>query len=232
MKHLIDRALVWFKDGNGTRLDLNYKYYPLSVLYTSLLRERYQGKKIQFINVNFKSEKHYQLYPKDLRHNLHFHGGHFNYNDVFDFDHFNAMSEEQKKIFIWCRVNEIMAAAAETLGNTELEKANEYAYNTGMERSLNADYKILETEVVLFEQAVKAAIWYMFKEDGMYSYLVLTRDEKELFRKELAKGALGNPFFLVMYKRITANRDTLTIEYVRSAETRPVRTLIERAILK
>ena len=232
MKHLIDRALVWFKDGDDDRQDLNYKYYPLSVLYTRLLQEVYRGKRIEFINVNFKSEKTYELYPKALRHNLHFYGGHFNYNDVFDFDHFNAMSEEQKKIFIWSRVHEIMAAAAKKLGNTELEQANEYAYNTGMERSLNADYKILDTELTLFGQPVKAAIWYVFKEDGMYSYLVLTRDDKELFRKELAKGALGNPFFLVMYKRITAKEDTITIEYVNMAKTRPVKVPIEQTILE
>lgn len=232
MKHLIDRAAVWFKDGEYGRLSLTNTYYPLSVLYTRLLREVYQGKRLKFININFDSEKTYELYPRSPRHHLNFYNGHFNYNDVFDFDHFDSMSDEQKKVFIWSRVHEIVAAAAKKLGNAELERANEYAFTAGMERSLSADYKILETELVLFDQIVTAAIWYIFKDDGMYSYLVLTRDKKELFRKELAKGALGNEFFLVMYKRITAKQDKVIIEYVRMAETSPVRIPIERTILE
>ena len=87
-----------------------------------------------------------------------------------------------------------VAAAAKKLGNAELERANEYAFTAGMERSLIADYKILETE--------------------------------------LAKGALGNAFFLVMYKRITAKQDKVIIEYVRMAETSPVGIPIERTILE
>lgn len=232
MKHLIDRALVWFKDGDNDCLNLNDGYHPLSVLYTRLLQEVYQGKKIQFINVYFKSEKTYQLYPKSPRHHLHYYGGHLWYNDVFDFAHFNAMSEEQKKIFIWSRLHEIMAAAAKALGNTELEQASEYAYNTGMEWSLNVDYKILETEIILFEQPVMAAIWYVFKDDSTYAYLVLTRGAKELFRKELVKGAIGNPFLLVMYKRITAKGNRVTVEYVRMAQTPPIRIPIEQTVLE
>jgi len=230
MKNLIGRAAVWFKDGEYGRLSLNNRYYPLSVLYTRLLREAYQGKPLKFININFNSEKTYELYPKALRHHLDFYNGHFNYRDVFDFDHFDSMGDYQKKVYIWSKVHEIVAAAAKKIGNAELEKANEYAYTTGMERSLSADYKTLETEVVLFDQAVTAAIWYIFKDDGMYSYLALTRDKMELFRKELARGALGNEFFLVMYKRIIAKEDKIIIEYVRMAETPPVRIPIERII--
>lgn|GEM_PF-764376 len=231
MMHLIDRALVWFKDGDDKRSDLDGKYYPLSVLYTRLLREVYQGKRIQFINVFFKSEKTYELYPKSPRHHLHFSNGHLWYNDVFDFDDFNSMTEEQKKVFVWSRTYSIMAAAARKLGNAELERANEFAYKSGMERSLIADYNVLGMEVTLFEQVVKASIWYVFKEDGMYSYLVITHDEKELFRKELAKGALGNEFFLEMYKRITAKHDTIVVEYVRSAERPPVKISIDPSLI-
>ena len=142
------------------------------------------------------------------------------------------MTADQQKVYIWSRVHEIVAAAAKKLGNAELEQANEYACTTGMERSLIADYKIRETEVVLFDQVVTAAIWYIFKDDSMDSYLVLTRDKRELFRKELARGALGNEFFLIMYKRITAKQDEVIIEYVRMAEAPPVRIPIERTIFE
>ena len=81
-------------------------------------------------------------------------------NDVFDFGNFDSLSDDQKKVYIWSRVHEIVAAAAKKLGNAKLEQANEYAYTTGMQRSLIADYKILETDVILFDQAVAAAIWY------------------------------------------------------------------------
>lgn len=229
--NLIERALIWFKDGDEKRKDLNHKYYPLSVLYTRLLRETYKGKRIQFINVYFKTEKTYELFPKSQKNYLHFYDGDLWYNDVFDFDHFNSLTEEQKRIFIWSRTHEIMAGAARKLGNTELGQANEYAYKAGMERSLVADYKILETEVILFEQAVNASIWYFFEEDGMYSYLLMARDQKEVYRRELAKGALGNEFFLEMYKRITAKQNKIIVEYVRSAQRPPVTILIEPDML-
>ena len=238
MKNLIGRAAVWFKDGEYGRLSLTKTYYPLSALYTRLLREVYRGKQLKFINIHFNSEKTYELYPRAPRHHLDFYNGHLNYNDVFDFDHFDSMSDSQKKVYIWSRLHEIVAAAAKKLANAELEQANEYAYTTVMQRSSIADYKTLETEVVLFDQVVTAAIWYIFKDDGMYSCLVLVRDNKELFRKELARGALGNEsflgneFLLVMYKRITAKKDKIIIEYVRMAETPPVRIPIERAILE
>lgn len=228
MKHLIDRALVWFKDGDD-RQDMNYKYYSLSVLYTRLLREKYGGVRIRFINIHFKSEKTYQLFPKTPRLYLHFYNGVLFYNDVFDFDAFNLMGEEEKKYFIWSRVHEIMAAAARQLGNSELEKADDFAYKTGVERSLVADYKVLETELILFERAVTASVWNVFKEDGIYSYLVLTRDGKELYRKEISKGPLGNPFLLVMFKRILAKKDTVIVEYVRMAEESPIKIPIESA---
>ncbi len=232
MKHFIDRALVWFKDGDENCQSVNYKYYPLSSLYTRLLQDVYHGKKIKFINIHFKSEKTYQLYPKSLRYHLHFYNGHLSYNDVFDFEYFNALPEEQKKNYIWSKVHEIMSSASKKLGNSDLEEANEYAYAKGIERSLNADYRVLETSLTLYEQQLNGAIWYAFKEDGIHSFLVLNRQNKELYRKELGIGELGNQFFLVMYKRITSNQDSVTIEYVRLAETQPIRISIDRSILE
>jgi hypothetical protein len=125
-----------------------------------------------------------------------------------------------------------MSSASKKLGNSDLEEANEYAYAKGIERSLNADYRVLETSLTLYEQQLNGAIWYAFKEDGIHSFLVLNRQNKELYRKELGIGELGNQFFLVMYKRITSNQDSVTIEYVRLAETQPIRISIDRSILE
>ena len=91
---------------------------------------------------------------------------------------------------------------------------------------MNADYIVLETELFLFDKPLKAEILYMFKEDEMYACLVLHRGKEEVLKKEIGKGQLGNPFFLIMYKRITAKWDTITIEYVRIAEAPPIRVQV------
>lgn len=49
----IERTLFWFRDGNEKLLHLNEYFYGLSVLLNNLLNDKYEGKRIQFINIDF-----------------------------------------------------------------------------------------------------------------------------------------------------------------------------------
>jgi hypothetical protein len=59
----IGRTLFWFIDGNKEAFALNDRFFAYGTLLNRLLNEHYSGKKLKFININFSSQKTYDLYP-------------------------------------------------------------------------------------------------------------------------------------------------------------------------
>jgi hypothetical protein len=227
MKPLIERALLWFKDSNDRLFFLSEKYFGLSMLLTRLLNERYDGKKIKFININFRTEDVYNSHPDAPKHHTHYYGGHLNYDDVFDHASFTRLSSEDQKKYIWKRSFEVLQEASNSIKNRHLLNASEYAYNKGLETSLNPDYKMLEASLSMHGQLINASIWINFKEDGMYANLVLEKKGVKIFERNIDKAKNGVEFFLEMYTGLGVADNDILIKGKKDVDYLPLKIPID-----
>jgi len=150
MKLVIDRTLFSFNDGIDAINQLNDKFTVLSILLNRLLSEKYIGKKIKYLNLFFYKNpvKLIKAYGKDYF--LNYYGGQLTYKKVIDYDFFLSLDYDGKKKFIWKTAYEMLQFAAKELKNESLLNASEYAYHTGLQMELNADYRMIETNVIIF----------------------------------------------------------------------------------
>ncbi len=228
----IDRTLFWFRDGNETLLILNENFFALGILLNRLLNENYSGKKIKFINIDFSTLKTYELHSKLPKNDVYFYTGHLRYYGTFDVIKFNALSEYEQKLFIWERAFEYLQASAKAISSKSLSDAIEYAYNKGLEINLNPDYRMIESNVVIFGKPVKASIWINFRADGMHSKLTLEIDERIIFEKDIDKAKNGIEFFLVMYKSIEAKDNSIIVKGLKDVSYLPLKIPIDPNFIK
>ena len=224
----IDRTLFWFKDGEIEFLDLNERFFSLGTLLNRLLNEKYDGKKIEFINIDFSSEKTYKLYPKLPKSDAYYYGGHLRYYGTFDFDEFSRLSDEEQNKFIWEKACDYLSSSAKSIKNKKLLEACDYACKKGLELELNADYRMVEKDVVLFNQPLKASVWVNFKKDGMHSKFTLEKDNTIIFEKEIDKTKNGVEFFLEMYKDIDLKGNDIIIKGRKDVEYLPLKIPIRK----
>lgn len=230
MSNLIERTLFWFSDGNEQLLSLNERYFALGTLLNRLLNEQYRGKKIEFINIHFRTEESYKLHPQAAKHFVHFYGGHLSYDDVFDRLIFDEMSDKNQDKFIWKRAYEVLRESAETIKNNSLFEASTYAYNQGISINLNPDYRMVEADIEVSGQLMKAAVWVCFMKDGMYAKVTLEQEGKIVFEKNIDKTKNGVEFFLEMYKGIELENDNILIKGRKDIDYLPLRIPLKEVL--
>ena len=74
MNNRIERTLFWFKNGREECHRLTNYFFALGTLLNRLLNEKYHGKKIQFINIEFFSLDTYQIFPIIPPNYIHYYG--------------------------------------------------------------------------------------------------------------------------------------------------------------
>lgn len=80
-------------------------------------------------------------------------------------------------------------------------EATEYAYQKGLEMDLNPDYRMVESEITIFNKNLKAAIWVNFKENGMFSKFTLEDASNNIiFERNISGTQKGVEFFLVAHQ--------------------------------
>jgi hypothetical protein len=231
MKNLIGRTLFWFSDENGLIKILNDNFFSTSVLLNRLLNIKYTGEKIQFMNIDLASEENYKRFPINPPHSVHYYGGHLRYHGVIDFNEFYKLSEKEQTLLVWNKGYEYLKLAAEKIKNDSLLEACEYAYYKGLEIGLNPDYKMIETEVILYDIPINASIWTNFKNDRMYSKLSIEKDGKVIFEKDIDSTINGIEFFLEMYKKIEAKNNGVVIKGHYGVEYLPLFVPINKELL-
>jgi hypothetical protein len=231
MKKSIGRTLFWFKDKDEKLNDLGNRFFALATLLNRLLNEKYEGKKIQFINIDFCSQETYNMFPTIPVDYTHYYGGHLQYHGLIDYSQFRQLTYEEQNNFIWIKGCEYLQRASEVVKNNALTEAIEYAYIRGLEMRLNPDYRLVESEVVIYGQFMKASVWVNFKQDGMYSKLTLENDNTVIFEKSIDKTNNGIEFFLEIYKSIEAKENTLTIKGSRDVKYLPLSLFIEESFI-
>jgi hypothetical protein len=227
----IERLMFWFKDGDEQLVSVNEDFFGISILLNRLLNSIYDGKKIKFINLNFFTNKTYELHsvlPKDTPY---YYGGHLTYYGLFDVNQFNVLSWDKKKSYVWEKACDYIKKSAEFTKNKKLLDAIEYAYSKGIEINLNPDYRLMELNIAVSEQQFKVALWINFREDGMYSTLTIENDEGVIFEKEIDKTKKGIEFFLEMYKALELDGNSIVIKGRKDVDYLPLKIPLPEFIL-
>ncbi|AWK06360.1 hypothetical protein HYN56_19865 [Flavobacterium crocinum] len=215
MKLVIERTLFGFNDGIDSIKTLDDKFTPLSILMNRLLSDKYNGKKIKYLNLFFyeSSEKLQKAYGKPYF--LHYYGGQFTYKKVIDYDYFLKLDFYDQKLLIWKEAYDMLQFAAAELKNESLKISSDYAYRKGLEMKLCADYRMVETDVVLFGEQYRASIWVNFKEFNMEANFTLERNDEIVLKRHLETASNGMEFFLVMFRKIEQLDNAVVIKGVK-----------------
>lgn len=219
----IDRILYWFCDGDEMLPPLNEVFFGVGVLLNRLLNEFYDGKKLKFINLEFSTEKTYELHSNIPRDEPYYYGGHLTYYGLFNRVEFNTLNWTEKKRHVWDRTHQYLIKSAESMKNKKLIEAVDKAYSKGLDLGLNPDYRMVESDIIILGQELKVSVWVNFKEDGMYSKLTLEDRESILFEKHIDKTKNGVEFFLEMYKSVNLENDNIVIKGLRDVDYLPLK---------
>ena len=227
----IDRTLFWFKDGDEMLIALNEDFLGLAALLNRLLNDRYDGKKIKFINLDFATDKTYELHPNLPKEDAYYYGGHLRYYGVFNKEQFSSLSWTEQQKYVWDKAYQYLCKSAQSIKNKKLLEAAEYAYEKGIEINLNPDYRMVETNINVSGQQLKASVWVNFKEDGMYSKLTLEKEEEIVFEREIDRTKKGVEFFLEMYKGIELDNGNIVIKGRKDVDSLPLKIPLNKVVL-
>lgn len=219
----IDRTLFWFKDGDDSLHELDDNFFALGTLLNRLLNQKYEGKKIKFINLNLSTDQTYELHPMVPKDKPYYYGGHLQYYGTFDRKYFEALTRTEQNRYVWDKGLDYLCKSAAFIKNQKLAEAAEYAYRKGLEINLNPDYRLVETDFFLSGQKLKAAVWLNFKDDGMYSKFTLEKAGTVIYEREIDQTKKGIEFFLEIYKKIEVENNNIIIKGVKDVEYLPLK---------
>lgn len=226
----IGRTLFWFKDGNESLIDLDERFFSLATLLNRLMNEVYNGKKIEFINIDLSTQKTYDLYPILPKGREYFYGKQLKFYGTIDLAEFVKFSDEKQRHFIWQLAFEYLQLAAKALNNKELTQASEYAFFKGLDLDLDPDFKVVETSSFIGGRSLNFAIWINFRKEGMYSNLIVEKDGERIFQRELDKTKNGIEFFLEMYKSIQVDENMIIVKGRKDVSYLPLRIPMNEVI--
>jgi hypothetical protein len=224
MKLKIQQLMIIFQDGKERLYHLEKRFDLYTDLLIRLISEKYSGTDIKFVNVEFLTSKTFELFPKVKKNHVHYSslsGGNMEVLGEFDLKQFNLLSEIEQNYFIWDQTCKLLMYATEQVSNKDLLQACKYALEKGKELKLNADYKLMEKNITLFETEFKASIWVQKKKDKMVSVLTLEENEEIIFTKKIQECGLGVNYFLLVYKDLIVTKNSITITGIKDAEGLP-----------
>lgn len=230
----IERLLFWFKDGDRDLTTLNDQFFGLAILLTRLLNEIYIGKKIKFINIDFASDEKYRIFPQIPKNFVHYYGGgggHLRFYGELDFLEFDSLNEKEQKFCIWEKACSYMRLASNTIKNSSLLEATNYAYHKGLANKLNTDYRVLEENIILYNQLIHAYVYIEFKSDSMVSKLVLEKRGIIILEKEIDSAQIGSEFFLEIYKKIEVRENKVIVKIHREVNYLPFYVLVDKHLI-
>jgi len=226
----IERTLIWFKNGNELIADLTEKYFGISLLLNRLLNESYNGKKIKFINLDFATNKTYEINKNLPKLETYYYGGHLRFYGLIDLDLFESLSETERCKYVWDHAYDYLCKISKSTNNFQLLEASKLAYSKGIELELNPDYKVITSKFNLSGIQITASIWIIFKADGVYSKLTFEKEGRIVFEQILDKTKNGVEFFLDMYRSIDLENNYIVVRGRKDVESLPFRISLEELI--
>lgn len=208
----IDRILFWFKDGNQELIELNKRFYGLSVLLGRLLNKYYVGKKIKFINLDLATENTYDIHKNLPKNRSYYYGGHLRFYGVFDRQEFESLSFNKQKLQLWEKTHEFLSISSRETKNLPLMDAVNKAFKEGLDIELNTNLELLKTEFESNGAHFTAFVIVMFDLEHMTSKIVLKQKDETVFEKEIDKTENGVEMFLDIYKKIEKTDNYIVIK--------------------
>jgi hypothetical protein len=219
----IDRLLFWFEDGREMLTSLNEDFFGLANLLCRLLNQRYDGKRIKFLNIYFSTEKSFEMNLNITKNESYYFGGHLHFYGEFNNEQLGEMDWTERKKFIWNKAYQYLCMSAKNLKNQKLLEAAEYAYKKGIEINLDPDYRMIEAELCVLGQICMASVWVNFRKDGMYSKFTLEKESSIVYEKQIDKTKNGVEFFLEIYKEIEVDKENIIIKGNREVDYLPLK---------
>lgn len=230
MKNRITRILFRFRDGDVTLHEVEHLFYGLSMLLHRLINERYEGRKIKFINIYFSSKNTYEVFPIPPMHHIHYYSGSnsdvIRYDGEIDYIEFNKRTEIEQQYHIWEKACEYLLASSLFIKNNKLFDATQYGYKKGLEMKLTTDYRLVETDSIVYGEEIKASVWIHFRKDKMFSILALEKEGNVIWQRQLDESGKGIGFFLEIYKKIEIHDNILILKGHREIEYLPLKIQI------
>lgn len=208
---LIKRTLFLFQDCDERLIDLDRRFFSFSFLLNNLMNEAYVGRKLKFINLYLSTVATYNLHSDIPINTPYYYNGHLKYFGVLDLKYFNALSIENQKKFVWEKGYTYVQSIASVMKNDNLSQASEYAFRKGIESNFDTDIKLIERRLSVNELSFVASVYVSFDSDWMTSKLIIEKNHKVFFKKDIDKAEIGIEFFLEMYRDIKIVDEKLVV---------------------
>src|SRR5690606_3530892 len=212
MKKKIESLLIWFQTDEGRIAKFTDLFFGITLLFNRLLNETYEGKKIKFINVNLETIENYKKHPEISLNYTHYYNGHLNFYGLFEKEIFEELNFEEQSIYVWDKIFKALIECSKTIKNQALFDATMYTYSKGLENNLSTDYKVLEQYFDRGNESYSVCVLFSFKKDGIYSKLLIKKDDIFCYERDLDSTVIGNGYFLTIYKDLSIINDTLILK--------------------
>lgn len=253
MKLLIDRLLFWFYDESQI-CSLVERFSPWAALLTRLMLEKYTGRRMEYINIYFKTSETFQLYQIE-NNDFHYYGGHLQYSGLWDIEHFLQLSPLDQVRYVWNKGCEFLISASEKACNQSLADACRYAHQKGLELNLNPDFRRLSVPVELYGKSLLACVWIRYDQPTvltlrelswrfgwpppigmevlyMTAYLTLEDGDQVLLEQRICSVELGYSFFPSWIKKIEVkNGNTLIVKGHYELDCLPLKIPISKEVV-
>jgi hypothetical protein len=198
----IDRLMFWFSDGQDDLYNYTVKFAPLAMLLNRLINYEYSGKKIKFLNINFKTPRTFGLFDKIEPNYTHSYGGHVQHNTIFYRVDFESKSIIEQKRYVWDLAQRVLILISKDTKNPELERCCKLAYNHGLESDLFEDFIILENVSDIANEKIKAELWAEFDNDRVSARFKIFKNNVLVLNRVIDSTKSDTEFFYDMYKKI------------------------------
>ena len=211
MRRLILRTLFWFYDEDEFH-KLVERFSPWGEMLTRLMLEKYEGKRMVYININFKTQKRYDSFGFSPNY-THYYGGNLAYDGLWDMDYYNSLPPNEQIRFVWDKGCEFLITASEASRNQSLADACRYAHAKGLEMGVNPDFRRLAVPVELYGRNLVACIWIHYDDPTMMMTAVFTLEDgdRRLFEKKLCAVEFKYDFFPGWIKKIEVKNGNTVI---------------------
>ncbi len=220
---IVDRTLFWFFNESDSLQPMTQKYFGLANLLNILLNKYYSGKRIKFINLNYRTQQIYDRFPNAKVDSAHFYNGVLTFNGLFNEEEFDKFENTEKKIFLWDKACKSIEIASEKVNNNNLLDVMELVYAEGLKDGLNTNYENLKTPFSYQGNTYEASIFFEIDEYYMKSIFMVSNEGKKLFEKPIDRTLPGVEFFLEMYKKIEIDFEAIIIRGSKDIEYLPLR---------
>ncbi|HRE57190.1 MAG TPA: hypothetical protein PLW09_05155 [Candidatus Kapabacteria bacterium] len=225
----IGRTLFWFDYGNGQDQALTREFWGIAHLLNRLLNTRYNGKRIEFINIYYYIEEEYERYPVLRKDMPDYKGGPLSYFAVWDIVYFNSLDWEEKQRYIWEKSCQYIKKSAEIIKNKKLLDAIEYAYEEGLRLNLDTSYCRFEITIEYNGLPFKISLWIKYGQNIIYSTLTVESDE-DIYEMELLSWVDGYDLFSDMHRKLEFDGKNIIIKGYREFEFFPIKISLDEIL--